>query len=87
MLGKLIVWADGQGYKLRLCDVLAKEGHKVDSNHGLGLAADIAVFQPGATEQDMEAHRRMHNAWDELGGAPRIETDLNHYSLKWQGRY
>ena len=85
ILGKLIVWADSQGYKLRICDVLAKTGHMEGSNHYLGLAADIAVFKPGAKEQDLEAHRRMHNAWDALGGAPRIESDLNHYALKWKG--
>ena len=87
MLGKLICWAYEQGYRLRICDALAKTGHMEGSNHGLGLATDIAVFKPGASEQDMEAHRRMHDAWDALGGAPRIEKDLNHYSLKWEGRW
>lgn len=87
ILGKLIVWADEQGYRLRICDVLSKLGHMENSNHGLGLAADIAVFKPGAQEQDMEAHRRMHDCWDSLGGAPRIEKDLNHYSVRWNGRW
>lgn len=87
MLGKLLVWANEQGYRPRIGAVLETTGHKENSNHYIGLAADIPVFKAGATEQDMEAHRRMHDAWDALGGAPRIEGDMNHYSLKWQGRW
>jgi hypothetical protein len=85
MMAKLIVWAYGQGYKIRMGDVFANTGHKEGSNHYLKLAADILVYKPGATEQDLEAHKRMHDAWDALGGAPRIAKDLNHYSVVWNG--
>lgn len=87
MLGKLIVWSYEQGYKIRIGDVFAKTGHKPNSNHYLKLAADLFVFKSGAQEQDLEAHARMHDCWDALGGAPRIKDDMNHYALKWQGRW
>ena len=87
MLAKLIVWSYEQNYRIRMGDVFAKTGHKENSNHYLKLAADLNVYKPGATEQDMEAHKRMHNTWDQMGGAPRIAEDMNHYSVKWEGRY
>jgi hypothetical protein len=85
MLGDLLVWATQQGYKIRIGDVFAHDGHKVNSNHYIKLAADLYVYKPGETEQDEEAHRRMHDCWDKLGGAPRIEADMNHYSLAFGG--
>ena len=87
ILGKLIVWSYDQGYKIRMGDVFAKTGHKENSNHYLKLAADLFVYKPGASEQDEEAHKRMHDYWDTLGGAPRIEADLNHYSVIWEGSW
>ncbi len=87
ILGKLLVWCREQGYKIRMGDVFAKTGHKDGSNHYIKLAADLMVYKPGATEQDMEAHKRMHDCWDTLGGAPRIEHDMNHYSVVWEGKW
>jgi hypothetical protein len=87
IFGKLIVWSYEQGYKIRMGDVFAKSGHKEGSNHYIKLAGDLLVYKPGATEQDMEAHRRMHDCWDSLGGAPRIENDMNHYSVVWKGNW
>lgn len=87
MLGDLLVWCREQGIPIRIGDVFARDGHKPNSNHYLKLAADLYVFRPGATEQDMEAHKRMHDAWDALGGAPRILNDMNHYSVMWNGSY
>jgi hypothetical protein len=87
MLAQLIVWAYGQGYRIRMGDVFAKTGHREGSNHYIKLAADLYVYRPGAKEQDMEAHRRMHDCWDELGGAPRIEVDMNHYSIVYNGNW
>ena len=87
MYARIILWGHGQGYKMRLGDVFARDGHKEGSNHYLKLAGDIFIYKPGAKEQDMEAHRRMHDAWDSMGGAPRIEADLNHYAVVWDGRW
>ncbi len=87
LLAKLIMWGDSQGYKMRFAEGYDDdgEGHAKGSNHYLRLAQDILIFKPGEKVQDLDAHRRMHDAWDELGGAPRIEGDLNHYSVKWKG--
>ena len=89
LIAKLILWGDSQGYKMRLGEGYDDDGtgHKDGSNHYIKLAQDIFIYRPGASEQDMEAHRRMHDAWDALGGAPRIEKDLNHYSVVWNGRW
>jgi hypothetical protein len=87
IFGKLLVWGHEQGYKMRIGDVFANNGHRPGSNHYLKLAADVFIYKPGAVKQDLEAHRRMHDAWDALGGAPRIEKDLNHYSVVWEGRW
>jgi hypothetical protein len=87
MIAKLIVWAYDQGYRIRMGDVFAKTGHRPNSNHYLKLAADLLIYSPGGSEQDTEAHRRMHDAWDTMGGAPRIESDMNHYSIIYQGKW
>jgi hypothetical protein len=87
ILGKLLVWAHDQGIHIRIGDVFAKTGHKEGSNHYLKLAADLYVYKLGATIQDEEAHKRMHDCWDALGGAPRIKEDMNHYSIKWNERW
>ncbi len=88
MIAKLILWGHEQGYKMRLGEGYDDDntGHMDGSNHYIKLAQDIFIFKPGATEQDLEAHRRMHDAWDTMGGAARIEKDLNHYSVLWKGR-
>ena len=87
IFGQLLVWSHDQGYRIRIGDVFAKDGHKEDSNHYLKLAGDLNVYKPGELVQDEEAHKRMHDCWDNLGGAPRIEKDMNHYSVKWQSRW
>ncbi len=89
MIAKLILWGDLQGYKMRLGEGYDddNEGHMKGSLHYIKLAQDIFIFKPGTKEQDLEAHERMHDAWDALGGAPRIEEDMNHYSIVWNGRW
>ena len=34
----------------------------------------------------VKAHAKLHDYWDSLGGAKRIEGDYNHYSLGYRGR-
>jgi hypothetical protein len=89
MISKLILWGDSQGYKMRAGEGYDDDntGHMKGSNHYIKLAWDIFIYKPGEKVQDMEAHRRMHDAWDTMGGAPRIEKDLNHYSVVWQGEW
>jgi hypothetical protein len=89
LIAKLILWGDSQGYKMRLGEGFnaAGIGHKQNSNHYIKLAQDIFIYKSGAQEQDDDAHKRMHDAWDKMGGAPRIEKDMNHYSVVWEGRW
>lgn len=89
MIAKLIIWAYDQGYKIRLGEGFDddSEGHKKGSNHYIKLAQDLFVFKPNSDVQDLDAHERMHDCWDKLGGAPRIAHDLNHYSVVWNGRW
>ena len=89
LIARLILWGNAQGYKMRLGEGFnaAGIGHKKNSNHYLKLAQDIFIYKEGEIEQDLEAHQRMHDAWDKLGGASRINNDLNHYSVVWEGRW
>ena len=88
ILGLLLVWAHDQGYRIRMGEVFnaAGTGHKQGSNHYIKLAADLLVYKPGASEQDMEAHKKMHDHWDTLGGAPRILADMNHFAVVWMNK-
>lgn len=88
-IAKLILWGDSQGYKIRLGEGYDDDGtgHMKGSNHYIKLAQDLFIYKPGEDTQDEEAHMRMHDAWDAMGGAPRIMHDLNHYSVMWQGRW
>lgn len=89
MIAKLILWGHDQGYRMRLGEGFDDDGvgHMKGSNHYIKLAQDIFIYKPGVTEQDLDAHNRMHDAWDALGGAPRIANDLNHYSVIWNNKW
>jgi hypothetical protein len=89
IVGELIVYAYSIGYELTLGDAWAKTGHKQGSNHYIRLAIDLNLFKDGiylAKGLDMErGHGLLHDKWDELGGGARIDEDLNHYSMEWNG--
>lgn len=87
----LIVWAWENGIKVRKLDAFRDErlhgkwGEKkgygaANSVHKLKLAQDLYT----ANEAD---HIRLHDKWDELGGAKRIPGDMNHYSFEWNGHW
>ena len=87
----LILFAEEIGYKLTFGDAYRDDrcayGHP-DSNHKRRLAVDFNIFEDGVyliDEEGEDAHHKLHDFWDELDGAERIENDLNHYSLEWQG--
>jgi hypothetical protein len=90
MVGKLIVFAYEKGYELTLGDAFAIAGHKPNSNHYIRLAIDLNLFKDGIwLNQGMEmerGHGILHDYWDSLGGAKRIDNDLNHYALEHLGR-
>lgn len=74
---------DGDAYR----DDRVPYGHP-RSTHRSRLAEDHNIFLGGklltGKEAD-EAHGKLHDIWDMMGGAERIESDLNHYSFEWQG--
>jgi len=55
------------------------------STHGVGLALDLNLFHFGQFITDASGHTQLHDFWDFLGGAERITSDMNHYSLEWEG--
>lgn len=86
----LIHWAFENKIKVRLKDSFRDErlhgkwGEKKGygaafSVHKLGLAADLY------TENESD-HVKLHDKWDKMGGSARIESDMNHYSMEWNGR-
>lgn len=89
MLSKLILHAYEIGYELTLGEGFnaAGTGHKEGSNHYIKLAIDLNIFKDGVWLKDGTGHRELHDKWDELGGAPRIEKDLNHYAVIYQGKW
>ena len=92
MIGKLILFAYEKGYELTFGESFnAKgEGHMKGSTHYIRLAMDLNLFKNNAwlaNGQPMEeGHGMLHDYWDSLGGAKRIDKDLNHYSMEWEGR-
>jgi len=91
MIGKLIIHAYELGYELSFGRGAVSEaantadgGHK-NSTHLYKLGQDFNIFKDGVYLQDGTGHDELHDFFDELGGAERIEDDLNHYSLEWRG--
>jgi hypothetical protein len=87
MIAKLIIHAYELGYKIRLGEGYDDDGigHTKGSTHYVKLGQDINLFKDGVYLTDGKDHNELHDYWDMLGGAKRIEKDLNHYSLEWQG--
>ena len=99
MIGQLISYAYQSGYKLTFGDayrdprVFGAYGEKKGyshpkSTHKIRLAVDFNVFRNGKFlegDEANKAHNELHDYWDILGGAKRIDNDLNHYSLEYKG--
>ena len=95
-----ILWLNSVGYKTRLGDVFAHDGHREGSNHYKKLAGDINLFRDGIyltlTEHHMESGEKWESRhklcrwggnWDkdDHPGEPG-EDDGNHYSVEHNGR-
>lgn len=95
-----MAWLIEQGYKIRRPSFYKTTGHRENSNHYNGLAADLNLFKDGhyltRTEQHLESglmwesrHElcRWGGNWDKdtHPGEPG-ENDGNHYSLIHHGR-
>lgn len=87
-IAKLIIYADSLGYGLTFGDAYrdprVSYGHK-NSCHRSRLAVDFNLFINGTYSPHNKEHDKLHDYWDELGGAERIEKDLNHYSFEHNG--
>ena len=79
----------GHWFRCEDCTTGAK-----NSVHKSKLAFDINLsMSPAPGERPRlltgraaeEAHSKIHNYWDAIGGAERIPWDLNHYSLEHNG--
>lgn len=83
----LVVWANREGYGLSYDDVKATTGHKKNSMHYSGLAADLNLyFYDEATKNwvyqtTTKAHTKIGEEWERMGNSwgGRFK-DGNHYS-------
>ena len=76
-------YADDQGKRCTDCPV----GHP-RSTHKSGLAIDILIYSPTGAYPHPDWHTiysQLHDFWDFIGGAERIDNDLNHFSIEHQG--
>ena len=99
MVGKLIAWADANGYALTFGEAYrtpeqaklnAKSGAGIaNSLHTLRLAVDFNLFINGQYQTSTEAYTPLGEYWESLGGVwgGRFKTrpDGNHFSLEHNG--
>ena len=95
----LIAYAEILGYQVRCGDLFRdarvhgkfgeKKGYgRAFSCHKLKLAIDLNIMKDGVYlrgQAATEAHNKLHDLWDLLGGSKRIKSDMNHYSLEHNG--
>lgn len=90
MVGRLIIFLYERGYEATFGDAYAIAGHSPNSCHYIRLAIDLNLFRDGKYLDKgilMEsAFNELHDYWDSIGGAKRIDRDLNHFSLEHNGR-
>lgn len=56
------------------------------SAHKAGLAIDLILYDEHWNYlTDGSHYGKLHDFWDYIGGAQRINHDLNHFSLEHQG--
>jgi hypothetical protein len=99
-LARLILWAYGQGYRIRIGEVwrsdaaaaaYAASGQGIaKSVHRLKLAADINLFKDGKFLTDSASHRPLGEHWktlhvDNRWGGDFKKRDGNHYSMTHGG--
>jgi len=57
---------------------------EANSCHKIRLAVDFNIILNGKLAP-VAAYAKLHDYWDTLGGAKRIEKDLNHFSFEHNG--
>lgn len=85
-VAKLILFANGAGYKITFGDALAKGGHIAGSYHYKGLAVDLNLFKNGEYLTKTEDHSFLGEYWKSLNplctwGGDFKRKDGNHYSF------
>lgn len=99
MIGKLIMWAGGQGYGLTFSEAYrtpeqaklnAKSGSGItNSLHTQRLAVDFNLFIKGEYQTKTEAYKPLGEYWESLGGSWggrfKSNPDGNHFSLANNG--
>ena len=83
MVPLLFTFAFMSGFKIRMGDVLAKDGHKKGSFHYKKLAIDVNLFKDGKYLTKTEDHRSLGEFWKSIGGTwggDFKHKDGNHYS-------
>lgn len=85
-LAQLILHAFDIGYECYLGDVNARDGHKPNSFHYSGLAADLNLFKDGKYLQLTEDHKVLGDCWKKLNsqcvwGGDFKNKDGNHYQF------
>jgi len=88
MVAGLINHAKELGFELTFGDAYrdsrVKYGHP-ESLHRKRLAIDLNLFIDHEYITDGTGHDLLHNYWDSIGGAERIDNDMNHYSVAHGG--
>ena len=91
MLGRLYIYAYSIGYELSLgrgrvsLEANEADGGVDESTHLYGVGQDLNIYKDGMYLTDGTGHHELHDYWDAMGGAERIDRDLNHYSLEHNG--
>jgi hypothetical protein len=95
MVHMLIGWCYRHGYELtfaeayrppELAELYAKQGRGIkNSLHTERLAIDFNLFYNGVYQTSPVSYAPLHDYWDTIGGAKRIEKDMNHFSLLHNG--
>lgn len=99
-IGKLIVWAYGQGYELTFGEAQRSQAQAVanaatgagisNSLHLIRLAIDLNLFVQGQYVIDSESHKPLGAYWKTLHplncwGGDFKKKDGNHYSMQHEG--
>ena len=89
MVARLIEHADSLGYSMTFGHAWRSPACTVGSEvslHRDRLAVDLNLFKDGVWLKDGSGHDELHVFWSSIGGAERIQNDLNHYSLEHERR-
>jgi hypothetical protein len=89
MQALLVLYLEGLGFGVAGRELYRDDhcthGH-TKSAHRSGLAIDLDLYDEDNNYlTEGKYHKKGHDFWDAIGGAKRIEGDMNHYSLKHRG--